>query len=80
MWRIFAATDIADRKKAILYLNKIKSGIEEVDDQYILDQILSLLMQAKTSSRVFDRTTNQAHNQRGFEGFGRTPSFNQLSS
>ena len=48
MLRIFVAIDIAGKKKAIrLYLDKIKSGIEEIDDQYILDRILSLLMQAE---------------------------------
>ena len=41
-----------------LYLDKIKNGIEKINDQHMLDQILSLLMQADTTCRVLDSETN----------------------
>ena len=56
---ISAATDIAGRKEAIeLYLDKIKNGLEKMNDQHMLDQILSLLMQADTNCRVLESETN----------------------
>ena len=54
-----ATKDTAGRKKAILlYLDKIRSRIQEIDDQYILDRILSLMMQADTSSRVLESNSD----------------------
>ena len=48
--KISVTTDTAGRKKAIqVYLDKIKSGIEKMNDQHMLDQILSLLIQADIS-------------------------------
>lgn len=53
--------DTAGKKREILhYIDEITSAVNNIEDANVLDRMLSLLMQAASSSKVSTEETSQA--------------------